>query len=34
MRKVLITIYMDTEQLARINRLSTITGVPKSSYVQ
>ena len=34
MRKVLITICMDTEQLARLNWLSAITRVPKTVYVQ
>jgi len=34
MRKVLTTICMDTEQLARLNGLSAITRVPKTVYVQ
>jgi predicted DNA-binding protein len=34
MRKVLITIYMDKEQLARLNILSAITRVPKAAYIR
>ena len=34
MKKVLSTIYLDTEQLARLNRLSAITRVPKAAYIR
>ena len=34
MRKVLRTIFLDKEQLARLNRLSEITRVPKSAYIR
>ena len=34
MRKVLRTIFLDTEQLARLNRLSATTRVPKAAYIR
>ena len=34
MKKVLSTIYLGTEQLARLNRLSAITRVPKAAYMR
>ncbi len=34
MKKVLSTIYMNTEQLARLNRLSATTRVPKAAYIR
>jgi hypothetical protein len=34
MRKVLRTIFLDKEQLARLNRLSAITRVPKAAYIR
>ena len=34
MKKVLSTIYLDKEQLARLNRLSEITRVPKAAYIR
>ena len=34
MRKVLRTIFLDKEQLARLDRLSEITRVPKAVYIR
>ena len=34
MKKALTTFWMDKEQLARLNRLSEITRVPKSAYIR
>ena len=34
MKKVLSTIYLDKEQLARLNKLSEITRVPKAAYIR
>ena len=34
MKKILRTVFLDKEQLARLNRLSAITRVPKSAYIR
>ena len=34
MKKVLRTVFLDKEQLARLNRLSAITRVPKAVYIR